>query len=240
MKTRRKKELKLLHAAGVGNLRKVEKLLPGESSSSDSDSSRKRSKRKRRRKSWDTGDRPNVNCVDSDSWTPLHLASHAGAADVVEYLLSQGADVSALDNKGDTPLHLAARSGAAKVIAELRRAGGRMSVRNKRGETPAMLVEERIAKLARQQEARARGSRYEEPEDWGDRLQEEVSDGEGGGTWGAGTSHGGGEAEEVVDEDAWRARIAESMARKRHENGWQQDELRAKLSAEQAKEEDAR
>jgi hypothetical protein len=237
MKTRRKKELKLLHAAGVGNLKKVKKLLPDESSS-DSDSDRKKSKSKRRKRSWENGDRPNVNCVDSELWTPLHLASHAGAIDVVAFLLSQGANVNAIDNKGDSPLHIAARSGAASVIAALRKAGAKMSVRNRLGETPAFLVEERISKLARKEEARARASRYQEPEDWGERLEQEASDGEGGGVWGASTSQWGAETE--VEEDAWRSRIAESMAGRRHTDAWQQDEMRAKLSADQAKEEDAR
>src|SRR5690606_4463750 len=45
-----------------------------------------------------------VNISDYDKRTPLHLAASSGHLHVVEYLVSQGADISAKDRFGNTPL----------------------------------------------------------------------------------------------------------------------------------------
>ena len=48
-----------------------------------------------------------VNAVDKDGDTPLHLASRYGREVVVGALLAAGAEVNAVDNNGKTPLDVA-------------------------------------------------------------------------------------------------------------------------------------
>jgi ankyrin repeat protein len=49
-----------------------------------------------------------VNAVDNDGFTPLHLAAMGGYADKASYLLEHGASLQVLTKQGTTPLHLAA------------------------------------------------------------------------------------------------------------------------------------
>ncbi|XP_063399612.1 ankyrin repeat and SAM domain-containing protein 1A-like isoform X7 [Mytilus trossulus] len=53
----------------------------------------------------------NINCVDREGYTPLHLATLNGHKSAVECLLTLDASVSSKDNSGCTPLHLAAWKG---------------------------------------------------------------------------------------------------------------------------------
>ncbi|RFU34748.1 hypothetical protein B7463_g1600, partial [Scytalidium lignicola] len=51
----------------------------------------------------------NVNDIDADGNTPLHLAAkNLQHVETVKFLLSQGADVNARNSEGNTPLHVAA------------------------------------------------------------------------------------------------------------------------------------
>ncbi|XP_008056683.1 ankyrin repeat and SAM domain-containing protein 1A isoform X2 [Carlito syrichta] len=59
---------------------------------------------------------PNVNCVDSTGYTPLHHASLNGHKDVVEVLLRNDALTNVADSKGCYPLHLAAWKGDAQIV----------------------------------------------------------------------------------------------------------------------------
>ncbi|NP_001106480.1 ankyrin repeat and SAM domain-containing protein 1A [Xenopus tropicalis] len=59
---------------------------------------------------------PNVNCVDSSGYTPLHHASLNGHKDVVEILLRNEAVTNIADCKGCFPLHLAAWKGDAHIV----------------------------------------------------------------------------------------------------------------------------
>ncbi|XP_060087454.1 ankyrin repeat and SAM domain-containing protein 1A isoform X12 [Heteronotia binoei] len=59
---------------------------------------------------------PNVNCVDSTGYTPLHHASLNGHKDVVEVLLRNDALTNVADCKGCYPLHLAAWKGDAEIV----------------------------------------------------------------------------------------------------------------------------
>ncbi|KAM4795276.1 ankyrin repeat and SAM domain-containing protein 1A isoform 3-T3 [Rhinophrynus dorsalis] len=59
---------------------------------------------------------PNVNCVDSSGYTPLHHASLNGHKDVVEVLLRNEAVTNIADCKGCFPLHLAAWKGDAHIV----------------------------------------------------------------------------------------------------------------------------
>ncbi|XP_021485771.1 ankyrin repeat and SAM domain-containing protein 1A isoform X2 [Meriones unguiculatus] len=66
---------------------------------------------------------PNVNCVDSTGYTPLHHAALNGHRDVVEVLLRNDALTNVADSKGCYPLHLAAWKGDAQIVRLLIRQG---------------------------------------------------------------------------------------------------------------------
>ncbi|XP_075051854.1 ankyrin repeat and SAM domain-containing protein 1A isoform X6 [Mixophyes fleayi] len=59
---------------------------------------------------------PNVNCVDSSGYTPLHHASLNGHKEVVEVLLRNEVVTNIADCKGCFPLHLAAWKGDAHIV----------------------------------------------------------------------------------------------------------------------------
>ncbi|XP_053498747.1 ankyrin repeat and SAM domain-containing protein 1A-like isoform X2 [Ictalurus furcatus] len=59
---------------------------------------------------------PNVNCVDSNGYTPLHHAALNGHSEVVELLLKSDAVTNVADNKGCYPLHLAAWKGDQRIV----------------------------------------------------------------------------------------------------------------------------
>ncbi|XP_061113111.1 ankyrin repeat and SAM domain-containing protein 1A-like isoform X2 [Conger conger] len=119
------KEQELLEAARTGNLAAVEKLLSGKrqsagtgsgssgtggSSGSGSSSSHPLSSLL---SIWRG---PNVNCVDSTGYTPLHHAALNAHSGVVEVLLRNEAMTNIADNKGCFPLHLAAWKGDQCIV----------------------------------------------------------------------------------------------------------------------------
>ena len=68
--------------------------------------------------------------------TPLHYAVTFAQKEAMEYLIAQGADVSAADATGLTPLHVAAIvdvRGAARLLLE---AGAPIEVKDRFGDTP--------------------------------------------------------------------------------------------------------
>ena len=46
----------------------------------------------------------NLNCSDTQDWTPLFHAAHAGRTDILHLLLANGAEVDSHREKGFTPL----------------------------------------------------------------------------------------------------------------------------------------
>lgn len=61
------------------------------------------------------------SCVEAERITALHLATTAGAADVVRRLIEAGCDVNAQASDGFAPIHLAAQNGmtaAARVLLD--------------------------------------------------------------------------------------------------------------------------
>ena len=76
-----------------------------------------------------------VNAKGSGGQTPLHWAVNARRTDVVERLLSKGADVNAKDTNGWTPLHVAALSGDREFVELLIAKGADLAARDDLGRT---------------------------------------------------------------------------------------------------------
>lgn len=82
----------------------------------------------------------NVNVRFDDGQTSLHIASIMGHSPVVEYLLKNGADISAQDSSGATALHESVRYGNIDIITLLLNYGANPNARDNIGKTPIMLV----------------------------------------------------------------------------------------------------
>jgi len=74
-----------------------------------------------------------VNATDNFGWTPLHFACHRGIKDVVEYLLSAGADLEAVTVNGATPLIRAIETSNPAVVQLLLDNGAKLTVENRKG-----------------------------------------------------------------------------------------------------------
>ncbi|XP_025757110.1 ankyrin repeat and SAM domain-containing protein 1A isoform X9 [Oreochromis niloticus] len=141
------KEQELLEAARTGNLAAVEKLLSGKRQSAGGSSGTGGS--------GNSGGHgasshplssllsiwrgPNVNCVDSTGYTPLHHAALNGHSEVVEVLLRNEALTNIADNKGCYPLHLAAWKGDEHIVKLLIHQGPshpKLNEQNNDNETP--------------------------------------------------------------------------------------------------------
>ena len=77
--------------------------------------------------------RSDVNATDNFKWTALHFACHCGIKDVVEYLLSAGADLEATTLNGATPLMRAIESSSSDVVQLLIDNGAKLRVENRKG-----------------------------------------------------------------------------------------------------------
>ena len=112
-----------------------------------------------KRASRGTGAGLDVQAVDPDGRTALHLACVSGDDDLARWLIKRGADVTSTDARGDTPAHLAAHR-APDNVAVTRRltgAGASAHARNDAGETPASIAERAAeARAARMREFDAR------------------------------------------------------------------------------------
>lgn len=81
-----------------------------------------------------------IDTVDRESNTPLHLASRASKAPAVAELARLGADVGARNKQGRTPLHLAAETGDPLSIRELVHMGATLEERDNQGCSPMTLA----------------------------------------------------------------------------------------------------
>ncbi|XP_061591409.1 ankyrin repeat and SAM domain-containing protein 1A-like isoform X3 [Cololabis saira] len=116
------REQELLDAARTGNQAAVEKLLSGKRQSAGGSGTGGGSAGGHGASSHPLSSLlsiwrgPNVNCVDSTGYTPLHHAALNGHSDVVEMLLRNEALTNIADNKGCYPLHLAAWKGDERIV----------------------------------------------------------------------------------------------------------------------------
>ncbi|MFH4980558.1 hypothetical protein AB6A40_007267 [Gnathostoma spinigerum] len=76
------------------------------------------------KKNIDSG---NVNMV-IDGRNPIHIAADYGHPEIVEYLISSGADINALDIHGMTPLLAAVFEGHKNIIKLLLAKGARKDI----------------------------------------------------------------------------------------------------------------
>jgi ankyrin repeat protein len=74
-----------------------------------------------------------VNSVDNDGYTPLHIACIYEHPEVVELLLKYGADVNKSNNDGKTPCHFAIRN--PDIVKVLLRNGADIYIPDNKGRT---------------------------------------------------------------------------------------------------------
>lgn len=77
-----------------------------------------------------------VNSTDEEGWAPLHSAASNGSVEIVEILLSRGADVNQKNDGGRTALHYAASKGRFKIAELLLSHGAKINAKDKVGCTP--------------------------------------------------------------------------------------------------------
>ncbi|XP_064189153.1 transient receptor potential cation channel subfamily A member 1b [Anguilla rostrata] len=74
-----------------------------------------------------------INITDGANQTPLHKATIFDHVELVEYLISQGADINHIDCKGHTPLLLATSCGAWRSVEALLSRGANIQIKDKAG-----------------------------------------------------------------------------------------------------------
>ncbi|CAB4396890.1 ankyrin [Rhizophagus irregularis] len=79
------------------------------------------------------------NSKDSNGYTPLAAAASYNHFDLIEFLISEGADVNIRDNDNDTPLYVAEN---VEVARKLLSHGADPFVKNSEGKTPAQVAYE--------------------------------------------------------------------------------------------------
>ena len=85
----------------------------------------------------------NVNLLDEDRTSPLHVACRSGSLQVVEELINWGAAVNIADMAGWTPLHIAAFHQRSLVCHLLMKKGADPYLISRNGETPWDLVKDK-------------------------------------------------------------------------------------------------
>ncbi len=76
-----------------------------------------------------------VNAVNAQGQTALHLAATKDLADIAAILLSRGATVDLTDSQGNTPLHLAVKNGSTAVLPVLAQYGASLFSVDNSGKT---------------------------------------------------------------------------------------------------------
>lgn len=145
------KETQLLEAATVGNQKKVEQILKGQTSAIKNWISKEKIKEildpsveevpEEATPSLVITDKlttsaVNVNCTDAHGYTPLLLASLNGHKAVVQTLLRYSAEIQWTDDQGNSALHLASWQTRSEIVDLLLANGAKGEVYNSLGNTP--------------------------------------------------------------------------------------------------------
>lgn len=100
-----------------------------------------------------------LNALDHNHATFLHIAAANGFTQVVDFLLENQVNIDVVDNDLWTPLHCAACWGHLEILEILVQAGANLSIKNKNEETPIDLCEdidirEKLEQLKMEQETK--------------------------------------------------------------------------------------
>ncbi|KAF7495368.1 Poly [ADP-ribose] polymerase tankyrase-1 [Sarcoptes scabiei] len=100
-----------------------------------------------------------VNEKNSQSLTPLHLASDRGHIDIMEILIKHGSKINAVDSSGQTALHRASRNGQINSVQTLLSYGVDLSIVNNQGlNAEQMAATEQVQKLIASHHLTSRGN----------------------------------------------------------------------------------
>lgn len=92
--------------------------------------------------SFQTTGRPSLDDPDTEGNAPIHLAIKQDKLDMVNYLVSHGANKNIADGDGNTPLHLLIPKGDVERVRFLVMQGADVNARNKAGKTPYTICAE--------------------------------------------------------------------------------------------------
>ncbi|KAM3146934.1 hypothetical protein pb186bvf_001088 [Paramecium bursaria] len=86
----------------------------------------------------------NINILDEDRTSPLHIACRYGSIQVVEELINNGSNLDITDIAGWTPLHVAALYQRSQICQLLLRYGADAKIRNREGNLAQDLVRDKM------------------------------------------------------------------------------------------------
>uniref|UniRef100_A0A670I2Z0 Uncharacterized protein n=1 Tax=Podarcis muralis TaxID=64176 RepID=A0A670I2Z0_PODMU len=81
-----------------------------------------------------------INAVNSEDETLLHIAAAHGHTEIIDYLIGRGAKLEVKDKKGRTPLHRAAERGHGEAVKMLLQLGANMYTLDQEGKSPLHLA----------------------------------------------------------------------------------------------------
>nr|XP_034977273.1 ankyrin-3-like [Zootoca vivipara] len=81
-----------------------------------------------------------INAVNSEDETLLHIAAAHGHIEIIDYLIGKGAKLEVKDKKGRTPLHRAAERGHGEAVKMLLQSGANMYTLDQEGKSPLHLA----------------------------------------------------------------------------------------------------